>query len=484
MSSRSDRGATGAQTIDQGIRMRTKKNKTSVARQETAEPAERRCGVTHFRISGEYLTRAARDIFLSDMPGKAWRLIVDGLGGGPPGAAEHVASELLDGRQKLVGDETGMDAADDDDLEYIAQVRYLYAGRIRIDGTWWRPSAEVMDLGPDDADHANSRRVRTRGITERGYDDRVSFYAGEGDRVCRVDRPDRDPWEACIIFEACGEPPVWWTENTTPTKALADFLAAGRTLTKEGWSARCGDRARSVPDEDSDEELPRPSRSAVAMERALREDAQEVEYRAELDRIRLGVIERANGDMLDVTTEGGKVVASVPRAPFMNWALHRTSLRHLAPAWKCVAHSGTKMTNDDPYHTDWWLGAGLPIEDAYNPDSEVCKGADHTMYELQERLGNFECAVLVGGADVYGVVGTDIIVLPDLHPDRLESLLSAKGVITEAGGALAHLAQVALERNIPIVLVPKACTRYPAGTRVSICPSAGLVHVSLYQEKS
>ena len=36
------------------------------------------------------------------------------------------------------------------------------------------------------------------------------------------------------------------------------------------------------------------------------------------------------------------------------------------PSWDCVSPTGIKMNMDDPYHTDWVLGAGLDIDESYS----------------------------------------------------------------------------------------------------------------------
>ncbi len=451
-------------------------------------------GTLHFTIEGEYITRVARDMFLSDMPSKAWRLIVNSLVGGPEGTVEHVAGQVLDGKKKLTGDShEGIYVADDEDAaEYIRMSKFAYAGRVKVDGTWWRPKAEVTGVGPDDAHYA----MKKYGPLLKGSSGmkifgrlRIEYYAKTGDRVFDVMREiGRRTQEQFIIFEPCGEPPIWWKENTTPSDALKDFLKVGKKLDKESWS----DRFSSYVDPDEDENVDaEPTEEDIAAEKAdieRRHDFIDAAYakeaaerKARHQLLRDAIIAQMTKDgsgMIDILDESGTLVVSAPRAPFMNWALRRTSLKHLAPPWETVCPSGMKLPLDDPYHTDWWLGAGLELDESpYG--SDVDKAAHHTMYELHHQLGGYDCAVIVTGEDVYGTVGKEIVVAPDLQPDRLESISAAKAVITETGGALAHLAQVALERGIVIVLVPDACTRYKTGMRLSVKPSVGEIEINV-----
>lgn len=477
--------------------------------------------IAHFSVTGEYLTRIARDIFLSDMPSKAWRLLVTSLISDTPGEAEHVAAKLLDGKLKLIGDSaSGIGATEDtDSAGYIKAAKFIYAGRVKVNGRWWQPRAEVTDVGPDDARYAMKKcgpvptYMNTKGMEDFGRI-RTEFYSQTGECVLDVTRKRGEQhYEDFIIFKPVGEPPAWWQENTTPTDALNAFLKAGNRLESESWSDTFGSIARNVKSEDDDDdesladepstsepstsELSPSAKATIAKaNRAITEarkafiDAKYAEEdarrKAEREDIRKRVLDQVaqtNTGTIELRNHDDVLVKTVPRAPFMNWALRRTPMKHLAPPWKLVSRSGMKLPLDDPYHTDWWLGAGLELdENVYSGD--VQDAAFHTMFELQRELGNFECAVIVTGDDVSGVIGKKIVVLPDLHPDRLEAMSKALAVITETGGAMAHLAQVALERQIPIVMVPDACVRYRDGMTVTICPSDGRIETDMSERRS
>jgi phosphohistidine swiveling domain-containing protein len=78
---------------------------------------------------------------------------------------------------------------------------------------------------------------------------------------------------------------------------------------------------------------------------------------------------------------------------------------------------------------------------------------------------------------VHGEVGEDILVLRNLAPTdaNLTALVKAKCVITEEGGQLAHLAQVALERAVPMVRVLDATKRYRKGQQLRVDAERGIV---------
>ena len=98
-------------------------------------------------------------------------------------------------------------------------------------------------------------------------------------------------------------------------------------------------------------------------------------------------------------------------------------------------------------------------------------------HELQKRLGSFEAAVVNDAGPVYGTVGEDIVVLPDLSPDRLPDIVGARAIITEAGGGLAHLAVVSRENGVTIMRVADAISRYPEGTALTLLPAEGKIQV-------
>lgn len=435
--------------------------------------------MAHFSISGEAFTDIARNIMLSDMPAKAWRLVVDGLIGAV--GADRQARELLDGRLKLVGDSSGdgLSFVKDDDAErYLRDLKHVYAGRVRIDKSWWRPRAKVLDFGPGDMRFAMSPALTAPHVDEGGatrmkaiYRGRVAYYAKEGERVCEAGGE-------YLIFEPVAEPPFWWDEHADPEAALQDFLAADRHLDQERWSDTVEAQLAAALRTEGGRERPetaeeREAREALEEERWALRDLETARRHKEIgDQVRA----KAAGAIIFLKLDDGRVV-NIPEPPFIAWALGRTSLRHLAPAWTPVSPSGMKLQMDDPCHTDWMLGAGLDLQKDYGHDREVQKKATRLMFELQERYGNFQCGVLVSGHGgvIDGVVGGEIIVLPNLSPKHLDKLKYARCIITEEGGALAHLAQVALERMVPVLLVKDARKRYPAGRRLTVDVDLGKI---------
>jgi phosphohistidine swiveling domain-containing protein len=469
-----------------------------------AATSTRKTSIAHFKITGSGFTGIVRDLMLSEEPAKAWRLVTEGLHGSQGGiSVERYAAMILDGTHRLIGNESNMQITRDPSKaakKYREELKYIYAGRVRIDKQWWRPKAQVVEFGTEDAHYASelnngevpSTLIHARGESRRWWRNRVGFYARNGECVVEVRRAGRTGsiTDALLIFEPCSEPPFWWTPNATPTKAVEEMDAADRRIEEIKYSdyyrPQRNDPAPSLIETEVHAEISArqaASRAAEKAEREAEEDAETArliaEEEAERERIKAAVIERAAGDMIDLHADDGKVVATVPRAPFENWALRRTALRHLAAPWEPVARSGLKMANDDPNHTDWVLGGGLDIKNMYFREDPIQAAAYHEMSLLQERLGDFECGVIVDAGEVEGKAGADIVILPDLQPDHLDKIKNVRAIITQTGGKVAHLAQVAMERNITIMLVPDALTRFTEGMSLTLTPAEGRIHIHI-----
>lgn len=417
-------------------------------------------------IEGGFIADQARLTMLSDRAADAWRLLAEALTGGSEGELLAAIPQILDGRKTLAGDShSGIDIVDDFDESYGRQLAQLYAGRIRIGTGWYRPCAKVVRCSPEANKAALSQvsedEVVLAGFLKRVNRARVSYYANEGQRVVEVAEANGSTF---MIFEPCGEPPFWW--RSTPkdvTEAVAQYLSAGnKLLLIDDARDNEGERIAAAVTQ-------RPGADVFEID-----DVQDDE--GERRRIAAAVMQRAGADVFELVTKSGRKF-SVPRAPFTAWALRRTSLHHLAPAWEPFSPSGLKLDFDDPIHTDWMLGAGMDLVHDYT-DREVMDATWDAVAELQDRLGSFEAAVVTGSHEVTGVVGESIRVLRDLHPSQLPEIAGAAGIITEQGGAMAHLAQVVMERGGVIMRVSDARARFPAGTEVTLCPAEGTIAIN------
>ncbi|WP_210242336.1 PEP-utilizing enzyme [Mesorhizobium sp. B2-6-4] len=197
---------------------------------------------------------------------------------------------------------------------------------------------------------------------------------------------------------------------------------------------------------------------------------------------REAIIEQAGLSWIEMEFNGKTI--RFPRAPFENWCLWRTDGAHLAPPWQIVSPQGVKMMGDDPYHTDFLIGAGLE-PDAMMRDRMFNDAVFKLRGEVQQEKMGFECAVLSGKGSAWGTVvhpkvgdslpDDAIVVLKSASAKYLDLALQAKGVIVERGGEMAHLITVAREKDAIIVRVPDALKIYPADASVTIDASEGKV---------
>lgn len=86
-------------------------------------------------------------------------------------------------------------------------------------------------------------------------------------------------------------------------------------------------------------------------------------------------------------------------------------------------------------------------------------------------MSRHRAAVVAGRGCVTGVVGDDIVVLPNMHPSHAMAVMQARGVVAEVGGALAHLAVVCREMGTTMMVLPDACTTLTPGMRVTLDPA-------------
>lgn len=494
----------------------------------------------HFSIDGEWLTEHSRNLVREDRWEDALHLLVESLHGFTWNDGIEVLSgrKWLVGINNL---ELVDQPQDDVDLvEYLESLVWLYSDRYKEGAYYYRPYAVVSSWAYEDARYATervgSRRGPSFGLISNATSwsrARTLFYAR--DRL--TDRVESDltfPGRfggGDVLFEQVPAPPVWIMPKRTAQASLDAFLAVGKRLENIG-PARSDDlrqqakahldvvnamntaldennqRGRhgstdimTIPEiaEVSAERIIHADRAAdaLAIARGLEEEEREEreaeeEERQRVQRLHERVVAQASapngGGFIYLELDGA--VRKVPRAPFENWALWRTAGAHLAHPWSCVASSGERMYIDDAYHTDWLVGTDPTFlqRDRESTFREACYDARG---EAQRRLLGFECVVLAGRGRVDGKVlhpkpdqevpPGSVLVLPSGDPEYTIPALSAgpRGcVITEKGGTLAHLVQIALEDNLRIVRVENALTLYPEGTLVTVDLERGTVRVS------
>jgi phosphohistidine swiveling domain-containing protein len=444
-----------------------------------------------FVVTGEMFTETARDLLLAEEPGQAYRLLADGLNGE---GATDAALKILQGTHDLVGDSSvGLELVEAEDTEALRNFqksfRYIYAGRLRHGRVWRRPVAWITHLGQKDGEWASGRVENEIGDSMSGTGakalmrfsrERANYYCGTDEVPFALDLPDEG--RVWVVFETCGELPHWMRPILSAQEALDDALAVGRRL-------------RKISPEPAEPEEVRPVSRPSAEELRRQEeeyDRRDREREQHLRAIGEKVRAQAGDDTFQLSLKDGRVL-TVPRAPFVRWSLGRTEQRDTAPPWETVSRSGEKLSMDDPNHTDWLLGAGLELSEAYS--EAVNEASCDAMFKIQEDArdaarpkyagifaaleqlqgASHEATTLVDCGERTGIVGADIVVLPDSRGSRVKHLGNCKGVIVEKGGPLAHLVVVSRGREVTVMRHPRAREIFPEGTLVTLNPSTGRI---------
>lgn len=196
---------------------------------------------------------------------------------------------------------------------------------------------------------------------------------------------------------------------------------------------------------------------------------------------------QAGDDVFDLTVAGK--VHKVPVAPFERWALNSTDWFHLGPAWEPVCPQGLKLQGDDPFHSDWILGGGFAL-DEWDYSGDLYQAASKASHAVQQKYFNAEVPVLSGSGRVQGRVvhikpgetldgRGEIAVIRNAGPDYVqvaEEVIRIGGaIITETGGAMAHLVTVFRPQDLRIVRVEKARKLYLPGKLVDVDCTNGIV---------
>lgn len=244
------------------------------------------------------------------------------------------------------------------------------------------------------------------------------------------------------------------------------------------------------------------------------EDKQEADHlqamRERLAECRVAINEKAAAGAGFINFEFGGKVYKVPLAPFDHWARRRNVKdRSALMPWKPVCPSGYKMPSDDEYHTDAMVGAGIYLhasteepesirfvaKDPSKPNERCSELIPHDEREKvigQELFklkydyalmrpeseggdGLLDVVVLAGEGRRAGIIHHPkpgervppgcIAVIPNASVDYEAALYDASAIVTEVGGALAHVVVVGRERGAIIVALQGARAMLQPGER-------------------
>lgn len=497
-----------------------------------------------FVIHGETITEAARGQVLEGRFDRGYETLMEGL----EGMTGEYALMILRGDYRLTGANNDVTMVADDTEEGAAYKRdldYMYGGCVLVEGRAVQPYAVVTTFGPEDFNAA----IRGNPETTRGSDylpsrynrgaegdldmaPRCLYYAEDSKRdIVKLLTTDYTPPSGrasqshCVLFtDVSGFPLMLIKPCRSPEDAFKARVAIN-DIREVGydWSYPAADyKNREVhttpyydaklayttlekPEDKPEDQPVARARISMPTEEELKErERQDAERAAKLEQDltawRAQILEQAGGDFMDLTWEedGETHTVQVPRAPFENWSVWRTDGAKLAKPWNTVCPSGLKMMNDDPYHTDWLVGAGLPLDWMMWPDKIHGEAAHDLQHKVQDELLGFRIPVLCGTGQTTGKIvhlkkgdrlqEGEIGIIPNAGPDYVEAAYDAikygTALITEQGGAMAHLATVGRGDGLRLIRVADARKKLPAGTTVDVNCSEGELHVHQGRIKS
>lgn len=445
-----------------------------------------------------------------------------------------LAVGILKGELTLVGESPTayVDDADPNDpdlLRYLHTARWQKAGLWYRDGEFFQPYAAITGFyRVDETDALALLRDREDWTTLEGYRQmraRPYLRHPESDQVVF------DIAEHPVVFKRVPDPAFWMPVFTTPAEAWAAYkvlrprdltqlnqgqghafsandalfylkgVLSGRVYVAQGEDVglppadlallkTIGDWQGEMEDEVAELDPANPTFdergigiTSGALEDQLKQRAYDLYYQ---QRIRQQADKVGGFHTLMVPAASGALEPlTVPRLPLLHWAsglLSRRGELGSLPAWDCVCPWGLKMQNDNPYHSDWWVGAGLASQHAYQLDNPVMDAARDFAARLANDAGQ-DFLKLAGSGRVTGPVvfpkpdepvpPGSIAVVSHAGVDYEMALLSAckeegGAVIAAVGGKLAHLATVSRETGARLLVVPDALTVFRPGEWVTV----------------
>lgn len=481
----------------------------------------------YFTITGEYLTEAAKSLVVEGRWNDGLNILLESI----DGMTYEMALPILKGNSKMIGlsshDENTLDLKDDDDTNHKELIDFQQQQKIFIEGVWYKigyseyfpfkediyklvgnpyyvthkgqgiglvmeptstpPSWMTMELRKQTIQHV----VDKFGISPEENRDKREIRLEVDARMARAPTPDeirnmneeefflqgKEPNE--IIKYAKDKTAAIEAENARLEDELFDMRSYNEQWVK--------DNPRSVTAmHNTMKKLGMPSVDEYIKDTMEMSNLTDDERADKIVGFKVKILEQADGDFVRETIAG--VEYDIPRAPLMHWAAGRFAnkgIKQLLPDWTPVSPHNLKVAGDNPCHSDFMIGAGMDLNAFYN-ESEDMKDDLLTLKSKieQEQFGR-ECSILSGRGCHLGTVfksgetpdttGSKILVVPNLGPRYYEDALKADVIISERGGATAHLVNVFREEEKPIVRIEGAMAKYFSEEMVIVDLNKGIV---------
>src|SRR5690606_19629383 len=180
-------------------------------------------GVIHFSISGEYITDIVRQFILEDKWETATALLLEDI----HGMDYNTAVNIMTGKARLVGKDSGIDLEMIEDHEYSRNLQYHYGARYhdRLNNIWYEPYAVVTSFG--DRDHSWSMKEYGTGSSK---EKRAMFYADDrtSDMAVMISLDGvnhlYDTSDVIALFRRVHSAPLWMKNKNQSTEEA--FISA------------------------------------------------------------------------------------------------------------------------------------------------------------------------------------------------------------------------------------------------------------------
>lgn len=471
--------------------------------------------MARFSISGAHITEHARTL----MEEGDWKVALNYLKQALGTITYDQSISILDGQTKLVGADDNITLEPEDPsvrtelLEAYSEV-YETSGLIKHNGQLYRPYLVINNLGWNDVikvpeapsdvlaplwrtecEFVHEKTCYPKVYSIADVEWRAHFYAHQPEAdLARVVKDATDK-HVVALFTPVNDAsvPFWMLPETTSFQEA--YNQCRSYLPKHGHAQEFN---HGMPETKKCSLLP-----VVIDEQAIAETlAAELKHEAMLDqrflqeseKIRKLVVEFADNDKeygwrtfkwKSDKFPGKYLTIRAPGRALICYALSRTSAANHMPAYQSKSPPDFKMPDDNPYHTDVWLGCGFSLDSvSYHGQSMEYMALLDLMFEVQKEMLNFEVQVLASAPAFSGsivfhdspeITKENVLVLPHAGVEFELQALKAGGIICAVGGKLAHLVTVYREIERPIMRMDNALTAFKEGQLVELVSKEGRV---------
>lgn len=485
-----------------------------------------------FALRGDYLTEQAREKMGDGEWKEALALLVETL----EGMTYDQAIGILEGTHKMSGEGTTLYMEEETPearaaLQEHYKAAYGLGGHVKFDGWMYEPYRIVDNLGEEDAKMVlgmpeyrdvnrggrGTQSLREEWLYEtdlvhmkscypmvypaRALELRAMFYADSRETEQARMLVNSEGKHVVVLFRRASDTnvPFWRAKDSKDMQAAFSQLEPYLSVT--GYAQYAGElhpsqRSREVSM--SVTELSEEDKAHLRARQEVEEAeqlARELKHQLDAAALSVRIREFANNDTelgwydykwKDPET-GNVIKLHAPKRALYCYALSRTGASYRMPAYNAISPDSFKTGDDDPYHTDVWLGCELALDrETYESSSPEYRAVLDMMFQVQRELLNFEVQVLARGPEVTGtVVYADsenidkdcVLVVSHAGVEYELQAMKAGAVVTEAGGKLAHLVTVCREMDKPIIRMDGAREKLQPGQRVTVNPAEGKVEI-------